>query len=82
MIGKRSSMLHGHEQPRHQREVEGHVALVAVAEVGDRVLRPLVRLGQQHPVAELARRCGARSSFRNACVSGRFSQFVPSRSYR
>ncbi len=32
------------------REMEGHVAFVAVAEVGDRVLRPLVRLGEQHPV--------------------------------
>jgi hypothetical protein len=40
----------GHEQARHDREVEGHVALVAVAEVGDGVLRPLIGLGQQHPV--------------------------------
>ena len=39
-----------HEHPRHQREVEGHVAFVAVAEVGAHVGRPLVRLGQQHPV--------------------------------
>ena len=30
----------------------GHVALVAVAEVGDGVLRPLVGLGQQHAVGE------------------------------
>ena len=29
------------------------MALVALAEVGDRILRPLVRLGQQHAVAVL-----------------------------
>ncbi len=48
------AVLHanGHEQPRHERKVKRHVALVAGAEVGDRVLRPLVGLGQQHAVAE------------------------------
>jgi hypothetical protein len=30
--------------------VEGHVALVALAEVGDGVLGPLVGLGQQHAI--------------------------------
>ena len=40
----------GHEHARHHGEVEGHVALVAVAEVLDHVLRPLVGLGQQHAV--------------------------------
>ncbi|PPS68286.1 hypothetical protein BZZ08_07411 [Streptomyces sp. MH60] len=48
---------HGHEDPRHHREVERHVALVAaggvVAEVVDDVLRPLVGLGQQHRVRVL-----------------------------
>ena len=43
-----------HEDAGHQREVERHVALVAadarVAEVLDHVARPLVGLGQQHPV--------------------------------
>ena len=39
-----------HEQPRHHREVEVHVALVAVAEVGGGVLGPLVGLGEQHAV--------------------------------
>ncbi len=43
----------GHEHPRHHREVEGHVALVAVAEVGDDVGRPLVGLGQQQPARVL-----------------------------
>ncbi len=42
-----------HEHARHQREVEAHVALVAVAEVLDDVLGPLVGLGQQHLAGEL-----------------------------
>ncbi|OSY49953.1 hypothetical protein BG846_04419 [Streptomyces fradiae ATCC 10745 = DSM 40063] len=45
---------HRHEDARHHREVERHVALVAapgeVAEVVDDVLRPLVGLGEQHRV--------------------------------
>ena len=45
---------HGHEDARHEREVERHVALVAadrgVAEVLDHVRGPLVGLGQQHLV--------------------------------
>ena len=43
--------LDAHEHARHEREVEGGVALVsrAGAEIGHRVLRPLVRLRQQHP---------------------------------
>ena len=51
-VDERIAVLHphGHEHARHEREVEGHVALVAVAEVGDGVLGPLVRLGEQHPV--------------------------------
>ena len=48
---------HGHEDARHQREVERHLALVAadlrVAEVLDHVGRPLVGLGQQHPARVL-----------------------------
>ena len=68
-----------HEHARHDREMERHVALVAVAEIGDGVFRPLIRFRQQHPVRYFASTC-ARSFFRNACVSGRFSQFVPSRS--
>ena len=39
-----------HEQARHDRELECHVALVAVSEVVDDIRRPLVRLGEQHPV--------------------------------
>ena len=70
MIGKRSSMCMRHEQPRHEREVEGHVALVAVAEVGDGVLGPLVGLGEQHAVGVAARRCGARSSLQEGVRLG------------
>ena len=54
-LGDRVALLppHGHEHARHEREVEAHVALVAVAEVVDDVGRPLVGLGQQHPAGEL-----------------------------
>ena len=41
---------HRHEHPRHQREVERHVAFVAVAEVRPDFRRPLVCLREQHPV--------------------------------
>jgi hypothetical protein len=37
-----------HVHPRHEREVEVHVALVALAEVGGGVLGPLVGFGEQH----------------------------------
>ena len=56
-IGKRDLPPRGHEDARHQREVEAHVALVAadlgIAEVVDDVGRPLVRLGQQDPAGVL-----------------------------
>ncbi len=39
-----------HVDPRHQGEVERHVALVARSEVLGDVLRPLVRLGEEEPV--------------------------------
>ncbi len=51
--GRRVLPPQGHEHAGHHREVERHVALVAVAEVGDHVLGPLVGLGQQHPVRVL-----------------------------
>ena len=55
------AVLHAdrHEQARHEREVEGGVALVAAAEVGHRVLRPLVGLRQQHLVRVAAVDVGA-----------------------
>ena len=55
-LGDRVARLpaHRHEDARHHREVERHVALVApggrVAEVLDHVGGPLVGLGEQHPV--------------------------------
>ncbi len=42
--------LDRHEQPRHEGEVEGHVTLVPLAEIGDRILGPLVRFCQQYSV--------------------------------
>ena len=42
-----------HEHARHHGEVEGHVALVALAEVLDDVLGPLIGLGQQDAVGVL-----------------------------
>ena len=52
-VGDGIAVFHAqrHEQPRHHREVERHVAFVAAAEIGDRVLRPLVGFGQQHAIA-------------------------------
>jgi hypothetical protein len=41
-----------HEDAWHQREVKGHLAGLAAGEVLHRVLGPLVRLGEQHPVGE------------------------------
>ena len=64
-----------HEHPRHHGEVEGHVALVPVAEVCNHVLRPLVRLGEEHAVGVVGVDLG-RTRFRYSCVRGRFSQFV------
>ena len=52
--GQRLLPAERHEHARHHREVEGHVALVAVAlaEVGDDVVGPLVRLREQDAVRE------------------------------
>ena len=54
-VHDRQAVLHAqrHEQPRHERKMKRHVAFVALAlaEVGHRVLRPLVGLAQQHAVA-------------------------------
>ena len=49
-VGDREAVLlrDRHVDARHQREVIGHVAFVAVAEIGADVLRPLVGLGEQH----------------------------------
>ena len=57
---------HRHEHARHQREVERHVALVAVAEVRPHVGRPLVRLREQHAirVARVERARGSASGRR------------------
>ena len=54
-VDDREAVLHvqRHVHPGHHREVERHVALVPVPEVGHGVLGPLVGLGQEHPVLVL-----------------------------
>jgi hypothetical protein len=61
--------------------VEGHVALVAIAEIGPDVGGPLVGFGQNEAVGVFGVNGGA-DGLDDACVSGRFSQEVPSRSTR
>ena len=53
-LGDRVAVLlgGGHVEPRHQREVERHIAFVAVAKVLARVLGPLVGLGEEQPTGE------------------------------
>ena len=46
--------LYGHEDPRHERKMKGHVEFVAVAEIGRHVRGPLVRFGQKHLAGILA----------------------------
>ena len=47
-------LAQGHVDSGHQGEMKGHVAFVAIPEIGGRVLRPLVGLGQQHAVLVVA----------------------------
>ena len=42
-----------HVNPRHQREVVGHVALISVGEIGADVFRPLVGFGEQEFTARV-----------------------------
>ena len=60
-VGEGEAVLQvdGHEDARHHREVERHVALVAAPEVGHRVLGPLVGLGEEHPALEARVHVGA-----------------------
>src|SRR3989442_236579 len=44
--------MHGHEQPWHNRKMKCHMALVTVAEVSNRILRPLIGFCQEHPAGE------------------------------
>ena len=52
--GKALFHAQGHEHARHQREMESHLAFVALAEIRHRVLGPLVGLRQQHPLLAVA----------------------------
>ena len=51
-VDNREAVFHldGHEDARHEREMEGHVAFVAITEIGGSVFRPLIRLRKQHAV--------------------------------
>ena len=64
-VGDREAVLarDRHVHARHQREVERHVAFVAVAEIVLGVLRPLVGLGQQHAVRDSGLSSSARMRF-------------------
>ncbi len=50
MIGRRFSRCEREIQAWHEREMERHVTFVAVPEVRHGILRPLVRLSEQHAV--------------------------------
>ena len=49
-IDNREAIFHAerHKQARHEREMKDHMALVARAKVGHRLLRPLIGFGQEH----------------------------------
>ena len=83
-IGDRQAVLlaQRHVDARHQREMERHVAFVAVAEIRAHVGGPLVGFRQEHAVGITLRRFLCGELLMMACVSGRFSQLVPSRSTR
>ena len=74
--------LDRHEQPWHQREVERHVAFVAVAEVGGGVLGPLVGLGEEHPILVPLREVSAQVLQLLVGLREGSRTSVPSRSYR
>ena len=59
VIGCRSSWAIAMYIRGMTRKVERHVAFVAVAEIGPRVLGPLVGLGEQHPAREMLVHLGA-----------------------
>ena len=54
-VDDRKPILHlqRHEHSRHERKMEIHVRLVAVAEIRDGVFRPLIRLREQHAILEI-----------------------------
>ena len=83
-LGDRMAVLlpQRHEHARHQREVERHVAFVAVAEVrrGRRPATGWPRRAACGPGSARPSRGGSASG--SSCVSSRFSQIVPSRSIR
>ena len=72
-----------HEQPRHHREVEGHLALVAVLRRSTRRRRAGHWLASQSMTRSgYCASTSLRTRLRNSWVAGRFSQLVPSSSNR
>ena len=70
--------LESHEHARHEREMEGHVELVACSEVGAQVGGPLIGFGQQHAAGILAVEFGAQFfnndvGFRQVFARGAFA---------
>ena len=78
-VDDRKSILHlqRHEHPRHEREMEVHVRLVALPEIFDRVFRPLVRLGEKHASGEF--RLHVRAQFLQVFV--RFGEIFAVRAF-
>ena len=76
------AVLHasGHEHARHERKMEGHVALVAVAEVGDASSGHWLASASSMRDRKLLVYVPAQLAAVQEWVSGRFSQLVPSRS--
>jgi hypothetical protein len=80
-IGKPVLHVNRHEHPGHDRKVEVHVALVAVAEIRGRVLGPLVRFREQHAIRKT--RVDVRAQFLQELVRrGEVFAVRPSSSYR
>ena len=78
-VDDRKPILHlqRHEHPRHEREMEIHVRLVALAEISDRVFRPLIGLRQKHAAREI--RVDVRAQFHQVFV--RLAQIFAARSF-
>jgi hypothetical protein len=59
VMGVAVLLRHGHVHARHEREVEGHVAFLSLAEIGAGVLGPLVGLCKQQAIGEVRVEIGA-----------------------
>ena len=76
-VGNRKAILlgNGHVDPRHQREMVGHVAFIALTEIFLNILRPLIGLRQQQFALGVSVEFGAQLlddgvGFRQVLVAG------------